>query len=106
MTKAQLLRFIKMRNKCGFNSNLQFSFDAQECGFDVEDLGGVQKFTIDGFKGYRWNVKTTSGYFQVVEFGRTLYLNDHDSDTRSMFELMKRAKFEESLELGALDPVL
>lgn len=38
MTKAQLLRFIKMRNKSGFNSNLQFSFDMSECGIKAKEL--------------------------------------------------------------------
>ena len=38
MTKAQLLRFIKMRNKSGFNSNLQFCIDLRECGIDAKEL--------------------------------------------------------------------
>lgn len=38
MTKAQLLRFIKMRNKSGFNSNQQFMIDMKECGIAVKEL--------------------------------------------------------------------
>jgi hypothetical protein len=50
-TKKQLERFIAKRNKSGFASNLQFAFDAQECGFDVNDLGPAHKLEAGG---YRW----------------------------------------------------
>ena len=38
MTKAQLVRFIKLRNKSAFNTNLQFYFDMNECGIDPTEL--------------------------------------------------------------------
>ena len=33
-----MLRFIKMRNKSGFNTNLQFMIDIKECGIAVKEL--------------------------------------------------------------------
>jgi hypothetical protein len=48
---AQLEKFVKLRNKSGFSSNLQFAFDAKECGFDVNDLGQAHKLEEGG---YRW----------------------------------------------------
>ena len=51
MTKDQLLAFIKIRNASGFSSNLQFSIDAQEAGFDVAALGRAHRYEPGG---YRW----------------------------------------------------
>lgn len=39
MTKAQLLRFVELRNKSPFGSNLQFSNDLDECGIHIDELG-------------------------------------------------------------------
>jgi hypothetical protein len=39
ITKAKLQRFVRTRNKSAFPSNLQFYSDAQECGFDLKELG-------------------------------------------------------------------
>lgn len=50
-TKNQIERFIKIRNKSGFSSNLQFSIDCREAGFDVNDLGEAFKLEEGG---YRW----------------------------------------------------
>jgi hypothetical protein len=49
--KSQLLRFIEIRNASGFSSNLQFSIDAGEAGFKVEELGEAFKLEAGG---YRW----------------------------------------------------
>ena len=38
ITKNQLLKFVEIRNKSAFNSNLQFACDATTCGFDVKEL--------------------------------------------------------------------
>lgn len=51
MTRKQLERFVKVRNKSGFASNLQFQIDANECGFKVLDLGDVLKVA----DGYIWH---------------------------------------------------
>ena len=53
-TKQQLTRFVALRNKSGFASNLQFAFDAKECGFDVDDLADAIK--VEG-GGYRWHTE-------------------------------------------------
>jgi hypothetical protein len=50
-SKAQLLRFVKIRNESGFQSNLQFQFDASECGFEVRDLDGPYRYEPGG---WRW----------------------------------------------------
>lgn len=42
-TKKQVEKFIKLRNKSEFSSNMQFHIDADACGFKVEDLGDVVK---------------------------------------------------------------
>ena len=67
MTKEQLLKFIKIRNASGFQSNLQFEFDAREAGFDAKDLGHVAK--VDNGL-YEW--KTPHGV--LVEFHGVLEL--------------------------------
>lgn len=50
---AKIVRFVKLRNKSGFASNLQFQIDLEECGLKMEDLGKVQKM---GNNFYRWIV--------------------------------------------------
>jgi hypothetical protein len=50
-SKAQLLRFVKTRNESGFQSNLQFHFDASACGIDLKDLDGPYRYEPGG---YRW----------------------------------------------------
>lgn len=67
MTKKQLTRFIAIRNKSGFASNLQFSIDATEAGFDVEELGSCAA-RDEG--GYQWN--TPHG--RLIEYGGVLTL--------------------------------
>lgn len=42
-TAAQIRKFVKVRSKSGLNSNLQFSFDAGEAGFNAADLPEVVK---------------------------------------------------------------
>lgn len=41
LTKAKLTRFVSIRNKSDYNSNLQFQIDANAAGFKVSDLGKV-----------------------------------------------------------------
>lgn len=105
LTMKQLEKFVSKRNKSGHDSNLQFQIDADACGFEVADLGDVRRFIIDGFHGYEWKPVVASISIRchekrervwLVEFGRRLYINDHDDgDTRSMFELMKKAEYQE-----------
>lgn len=51
ITKTKLEKFIAIRNSSGFSSNLQFSIDAHEAGFDVGDLGDAVR-RDEG--GYEW----------------------------------------------------
>ena len=39
MTKEQLHKFIKIRNKSSYRSNLQFNIDANEVGINLRELG-------------------------------------------------------------------
>ncbi|HQV04595.1 MULTISPECIES: hypothetical protein [unclassified Novosphingobium] len=70
LTKSKLERFIKIRNKGGFSSNLQFSIDATEAGFDVGDLGDPTKLEEGG---YAWNtahgklIEQPNGQMQLAE---------------------------------------
>lgn len=52
MTRDQLLQFVETRNRSAFSSNLQFSIDAKEAGFDVQDLGQAYRRPAGG---YRWD---------------------------------------------------
>ena len=104
LTLKQLTRFVKTRNKSGYQSNLQFQIDANACGFSIEDLGKVAVFTIDGFKGYQWKpviarVSERSNIgeetVRLIEFGGRCYLaGQTDEDSNRMFELMNRAEFQ------------
>jgi hypothetical protein len=53
-TKAQLLAFIKRRNKSMYSSNLQFQIDAEAAGFNVSDLGDAGRCIVGGIQGYAW----------------------------------------------------
>jgi hypothetical protein len=53
MTKKQLEKFVKLRNKSPHASNLQFQIDAEECGFKVSDLGEIRVIGDDHF--YMWD---------------------------------------------------
>ena len=50
-TKAQLEKFIETRHESGFMTNMQFCFDAAECGFSADDLGTPDKL---GDGHYQW----------------------------------------------------
>lgn len=54
ITKAQLEKFVRVRNASPFNSNLQFGFDASGCGFSDRELGVVSR-RQEG--GYRWDTE-------------------------------------------------
>ena len=70
MTKTKLLKFIKARNESSFSSNLQFSIDATEAGFDVNELGDAVK--REG-GGYEWNtryghlIEEPSGHVRLIQ---------------------------------------
>lgn len=71
MTRAQLDRFIRIRNKSGFNSNLQFISDAEEAGFDAVELGNATKHD---FGTYTW----TTPYGTLTERDGCLTLEPAD----------------------------
>lgn len=75
ITQKKLERFIKMRNKSGFQSNLQFQFDADACGLKVADFGPVTKHE-EGF--YSWD--TPCGRL-IERFGK-MWLDDSDDEVR------------------------
>lgn len=52
MTRKQLDKFIKARNKSGLSTNLQFTIDAKEAGFSINKLGRATK---TGHRSYSWN---------------------------------------------------
>lgn len=55
MTKAQLEKFIKIRNKSDYQSNLQFLIDARSCGLDLKELGNPKRQkNEDGFEDFVW----------------------------------------------------
>jgi len=92
LTLKALQRFVKIRRKSCFNSNLQFGADADECGFTIADLGEVEKFSIDGFTGYQWKPKIGDHHVRVIEFGRWIYLEGENfPEAKTMFEMMERA---------------
>lgn len=94
ITRAKLLRFVKRRNKSGFDSNLQFGIDADACGIPMEALRGAEKFRLDGFTGYQWKVPLKEGTARMVEYGRRLYLEGEDDvDTMFLFTILDRAQF-------------
>lgn len=66
LTKAKLDKFIKVRNKSPLNSNLQFSIDANACGFDVDELGDCIKV---GEGHYRW-ITGVGSYVLYEYFGK------------------------------------
>lgn len=51
LTVKMIEKFIRLRNRSGYTSNLQFSLDASESGFSIEALGQPQKIEDDF---YRW----------------------------------------------------
>lgn len=52
-TSAQLRKFVEVRNKSQFQSNLQFQIDARACGFSVDGLGTPIKIKA----GYVWQLQ-------------------------------------------------
>ena len=64
LTKAQIDRFIQVRNSSPFDSNLQFISDAQGCGFKIEQLGDCLKW--DGCWTWSIHVKEL-GWVKLVE---------------------------------------
>lgn len=54
VTLSKLRRFVKLRAKSGFASNLQFQIDCNEAGMSVDDLGPVRKGEVGGIRAYLW----------------------------------------------------
>ncbi|QIV65895.1 hypothetical protein Cp1R7AA1_109 [Mesorhizobium phage Cp1R7A-A1] len=52
-TRAIIRKFMEVRRKSGLSSNLQFSFDAEEAGFNAADLPAVTKIA-EGV--YEWEM--------------------------------------------------
>lgn len=58
ITLEKLLKFIKIRNESNFQTNLQFTFDAHEAGFDISELGVAKTLVAkDIVIGYVWIIK-------------------------------------------------
>lgn len=53
LTKAKVEKFIRIRNKSRFNSNLQFQIDAQEAGIRMDDLPKAEPLEIGA---YAWDL--------------------------------------------------
>jgi hypothetical protein len=70
MTKKQLLKFIAIRNKSGFASNLQFELDASQCGFSTDELGPVSKVGLKDAPAYHWETE----HGTLIEYGGKLEL--------------------------------
>lgn len=68
-TTAQLEKFVKVRNKSGFASNLQFQIDAVACGFKISDLPTVEK-TAEG--NYKWTHADWTLYEENTPEGRKM----------------------------------
>lgn len=95
ITFAQLRRFVMLRNKSGFDSNLQFECDATSCGFTSTDLGNPEGpiTTGAGYRAYLWNVEVEdkrSGSakrvarlrtVRLIEFGGILVL-EHEKPVK------------------------
>ena len=55
LTLDKIKKFVAIRNKSEFISNLQFEIDAHSVGLKVADLGKIQKCTTArGLDYYRW----------------------------------------------------
>jgi hypothetical protein len=65
MTKNQLLKFIRIRNRSGFNTNLQFLLDLHEAGIAAKDLGNATRAEAGG---YQW--RTEHGLLVELPDGR------------------------------------
>ena len=92
LTKTKLRRFMSIRNRSSFSSNLQFQIDAGAAKIDLDDIGPTRRLTIDGFTGWEWFPKTATGEVRMIEFGGRLYLEgDKDEDSVRMFKLAERA---------------
>lgn len=67
LTRARLERFVKVRNKSEYQSNLQFLSDCESCGFRVGDLGDVTPVVTENGKHYVW---TTPFGKLIEEYGK------------------------------------
>jgi hypothetical protein len=71
MTKKQLEKFIKTRNRSRFNSNMQFMIDAQSCGFKESELGEARRVLREGGV---WVFEWDTPHGLMVERNGRLYL--------------------------------
>lgn len=91
LTRKQLVRFVRIRNKSGLRSNLQFCSDAEEAGFYAHNLGNATRFDLDGHQLYQWTFDLKDeGPTKLIEFGHSLYL-EGEPYADEMFAHMDRA---------------
>lgn len=77
LTIAKLRKFVKVRNKSGYSSNMQFWSDAKHtCGFDPEELGDPIKGKSGHWPAYRW----TTPFGNLYEVGGRMFFPETDSD--------------------------
>lgn len=98
VTRKQIDRFVKRRNKSDFNTNLQFQIDANACGFRVDDICNgqpPQRLLLEkSFIAHQWKFETDEGPVRMIEFGNLLYVNYHlDANSEKMFEIANEAEY-------------
>lgn len=100
LTTKQLTRFVNMRRKSQFSSNLQFQIDAEHCGFSADQLPNPIKFKIDGCTGYQWDipVKDRDVPVRMVEYGRNIGV-DYDPESIELMEFVKRKHEQGQLQI-------
>ena len=117
LTLKQLQKFVKIRNKSGFRSNMQFQSDLGEAtgNYTIKPsvLGPITKFTIDGHPGYQWDVpiKGEDMPTRMIEFGHRLALDSRlpgqkDEDwcnDINLFELVKKKAVAIEIAESAVD---
>ena len=67
----KLQKFIRLRNKSEFATNLQFGIDLDRAGLKVTDLG--QAFPLPGGSGYQWFIPEDGrGNIRLIEEDGTM----------------------------------
>jgi hypothetical protein len=118
LTLKQLQKFVKIRNKSGYRSNMQFQSDlgtaTGDWRIDTKVLGPITKFTLDGgFTGYQWDVpiKGEDMPTRMIEFGHRLALDSRSPGQKdedwindiNLFELVKKSAVAVEIAESALD---
>lgn len=52
ITQKQIEKFVKIRNKSAYSSNIQFFTDLAKCGIEEEELGEAKKIG----NGWKWEL--------------------------------------------------